>query len=362
VTENADKVMAKNGSGDFGKGVSTPEETLKPAGSDYDVSYDVYNDNRNLNDFVIGKTVVGTGADEEDGFTFEVRFSNIPKTRQHYKTISAEIYEWKGGKKIIETFPAEDTGSDSYAVQFELKSGWSAAFTDIPDKVSYQITEKGNDYIASYKGSGKNEMTNESLAEVSDANENAYADLGLSREIPEGMSSKMEYSFVNKKEDVPIYNNLKISKTVTDGADGEFDFTASFTGLENFTINAGFTYKGEIEDFNISGNLINAALLYTNDPLSIFADVVFAVGGDEDEANELYTAANVTYQITEPLSVNLYGYFTTDFDNDDSWCVGVNPSVDYQLTEHNTIGGGVFVNVMKSLKSISFPIYWKYAL
>ena len=136
---------------------------------------------------------------------------------------------------------------------------------------------------------------------------------------------------------------------------------ASFTGLENFTINAGFTYKGEIEDFNISGNLINAALLYTNDPLSIFADVVFAVGGDEDEANELYTAANVTYQITEPLSVNLYGYFTTDFDNDDSWCVGVNPSVDYQLTEHNTIGGGVFVNVMKSLKSISLPVYWKYA-
>ena len=137
---------------------------------------------------------------------------------------------------------------------------------------------------------------------------------------------------------------------------------ASFTSLENFTINAGFTYKGEIEDFNISGNLINAALLYTNDPLSIFVDAVFAVGGDEDEANELYTAANVTYQITEPLSVNLYGYFTTDFDNDDSWCVGVNPSVDYQLTEHNTIGGGVFVNFMKSLKSISFPVYWKYAL
>ena len=247
VTENADKVMAKNGSGDFGKGVSTPEETLKPAGADYDVSYDVYNDNRNLNDFVIGKTVVGTGADEEDGFTFEVRFSNIPKTGQHYKTISAEIYEWKGGKKIIETFPAEDTGSDSYAVQFELKSGWFAAFTDIPDKVSYQITEKGNDYIASYKGSGKNEMTNESLAEVSDANENAYADLGLSRDIPEGMSSKMEYSFVNKKEDVPIYNDLKISKTVTDGADGEFDFTASFTGLEKGRDYALWSEKGDTE-------------------------------------------------------------------------------------------------------------------
>ena len=180
-------------------------------------------------------------------------------------------------------------------------------------------------------------------------------------------------SYFGRDEEKPLFNagaEYTFEEMIAFGAavrniasdDRSIGAYASFTGLENFTINAGFTYKGEIEDFNISGNLVNAARIYTNDPLSIFADVVFAVGGDEDEANELYTAANVTYQITEPLSVNLYGYFTTDFDNDDSWCVGVNPSVDYQLTEHNTIGGGVFVNVMKSLKSISFPVYWKYAL
>ena len=179
-------------------------------------------------------------------------------------------------------------------------------------------------------------------------------------------------SYFGRDGEKPLFNagaEYTLGETVAFGAavrniasdDRSFGAYASYTGLENFTINAGFTYNGAIEDYNISGNLVNAALIYTNDPLSIFADAVFAVGGDEDEANELYTAANVTYQITEPLSVNLYGYFTTDFDNDDSWCVGVNPSVDYQLTERNTIGGGVFVNVMKSLKSISFPVYWKYA-
>ena len=179
-------------------------------------------------------------------------------------------------------------------------------------------------------------------------------------------------SYFGRDEEKPLFNagaEYALEEMIAFGAsvrniasdDRSIGAYASFTGLEIFTINAGFTYNGAIEDYNISGNLVNAALIYTNDPLSISADAVFAVGGDEDEANELYTAANVTYQITEPLSVNLYGYFTTDFDNDDSWCVGVNPSVDYQLTEHNTIGGGVFVNVMKSLKAISLPVYWKYA-
>ena len=135
---------------------------------------------------------------------------------------------------------------------------------------------------------------------------------------------------------------------------------ASFTGVEGLTLNGGFTYNGEIEDFNIAGNLINAAVMFDKDAIGIYADVVYAAGGDEDDSNELYTAVNVSYQITDPLSASLYGSFTNDFDNDDSWCIGINPNVSYDLNEHNSVGCGVYVNIMKEAKNISFPVFWKY--
>ncbi len=135
---------------------------------------------------------------------------------------------------------------------------------------------------------------------------------------------------------------------------------ASFTGIEGLTLNAGFTYNGAIEDFNISGNLINAAVMFNKDSLGIYADAVYAVGGEKDNANELYTAANVSYFITESFFASLYGYFTNDFDNNDSWCVGISPTVGYMINEHNTVGGGVYVNITKPMKSVSLPVYWKY--
>ena len=137
---------------------------------------------------------------------------------------------------------------------------------------------------------------------------------------------------------------------------------ASFTGVEDLTLNAGFTYNGEIEDFSISGNLINAALIFNKDALGLSADAVFAAGGDKDEANELYLAANASYQITDALTANLLVSFTKDFDNDDVWAAAINPSVDFAINDNNTIGAGVLVNIMKSEKAISFPLYWKYAL
>ena len=135
---------------------------------------------------------------------------------------------------------------------------------------------------------------------------------------------------------------------------------ASFTGLEGLVVNAGFTYNGEIEDYNISGNLINAALMFNKGKYGIYADAVFAPGGEKDVANELYTAANVSYQITDSLSASLFASFTNDFDNADAWGVEINPSAGYSFNEHNTVGGGVYFNIMKGSTAISFPVYWKY--
>lgn len=135
---------------------------------------------------------------------------------------------------------------------------------------------------------------------------------------------------------------------------------ASFTGVEGLTINAGFTMNGNLEDYTLTGNLINAAVMFNKDALGIYAEGVISVGGEDDADNELYVGANISYQITDIITASLFGLFTNDFDNDGSWCVGINPSVDFQITEHHSLGAGVFVNIMKDFTNISFPIFWKY--
>lgn len=139
-----------------------------------------------------------------------------------------------------------------------------------------------------------------------------------------------------------------------------FGAYASFTGVEGLTLNAGFTYNGSIDKFNISGNLINAAVMYNSGKIGIYADAVVAVGGEKDDANELYTAVNACYFITDSFFVGLYGNFTNDFDNEDKWSIGISPSAGYMINQRNTVGASVFVNFMKTMKSICFPVYWKY--
>lgn len=178
-------------------------------------------------------------------------------------------------------------------------------------------------------------------------------------------------SYFGRDDEKPLFNfgaEYAFNDILTFGAafrnvmtdDRSFGVYASFTGLEGITLNAGFTYNGEIEKYNVTGNLVNAAIMFNKDAFGIMADAVFAIGGDEDFDNELYTAVSASYRFTDALSACLYGNFINDFDNDDSWSIGINPSVGYMLNEHHSFGAGVFVNVMKSMKSISFPVYWKY--
>ncbi len=203
---------------------------------------------------------------------------------------------------------------------------------------------------------------------------NIGSDFGLFVRPVEGLviASGIDFiTYFGRDGKKPLINagaEYAVGETITFGAafrniasdDRSFGAFASFTGVEGLTLNAGFSYNGEIEDYNISGNLLNAAVMFNKDALGIYVDAAFAVGGDEDEANELYAAANVSYQITEAFSASLFGSFTTDFDNDDTWAIGINPSVGYMINEHNYAGAGVFINIMKAAKAVSIPVYWKY--
>ena len=135
---------------------------------------------------------------------------------------------------------------------------------------------------------------------------------------------------------------------------------ASYTGLEGFTFNAGYTNNGEIEDFNVVGDFINAAVMFESDAFALNVDAAFSLDSDDNTTNDLYTAVLAGYQVNDALAVKLYGAFTTDFDNDDTWVFTVKPYVEYAINEHNTISGGVSVGISKPEKAISFPVSWVY--
>ena len=178
-------------------------------------------------------------------------------------------------------------------------------------------------------------------------------------------------SFFNKDDTDPLINagaEYKYEEMFAVGAmfrnivsdDRSIGVYASFTGLEGFTVNAGFTHNGTIEDFNVEGDFVNAAVAFENDVLSIGVDAVISTDSDDPDTNNLYTAVLGGYQINDSLTAKLYGCFTTDFDNDDSWAVGIKPYVEYAINEHNTISGGIFINIMKSEKLFAFPVSWVY--
>ena len=206
------------------------------------------------------------------------------------------------------------------------------------------------------------------------AEANIGSDFGLFVRPIEGLviSGGLDFiSYFGKENEKPIINfgaEYTLSELVAFGVaarniasdDRTIGAYASYTGVEGLTINAGFTMNGNLEDYAVTGNLINAAVMFNKEALGIYAEGFFAVGGEKDADNELYAGANISYQITDVISASLFGIFINDFDNDDSWCVGINPSASFQITEHNSVGAGVFVNLMKSITTISFPVFWKY--
>ena len=178
-------------------------------------------------------------------------------------------------------------------------------------------------------------------------------------------------SFFNKDDTDPLINagaEYKYEEMFAVGAmfrnivsdDRSIGVYASYTGLEVFTFNAGYTNNGEIEDFNVVGDFINAAVMFESDAFALNVDAAFSLDSDDNTTNDLYTAVLAGYQVNDALAVKLYGAFTTDFDNDDTWVFTVKPYVEYAINEHNAISGGVCVGISKPEKTISFPVSWVY--
>ena len=203
---------------------------------------------------------------------------------------------------------------------------------------------------------------------------NIGSDLGVFVRPIEGLTVAAGLDFISmfgSDESKPLFNfgaEYALGEMLTFGAafrdvasdERTLGAYASYTGIEGLTVNAGFTYNGALEDYNVTGNFLNAAVMFNKDALGIYANAVFSVGGEADADNELYSAANISYMFGNAFFANIYGGFSADFDNDDAWAAEIFPGAGYSIDEHNTVGAGVFVCLMKGYTNISFPVYWKF--
>ncbi len=138
---------------------------------------------------------------------------------------------------------------------------------------------------------------------------------------------------------------------------------ASFMAIDNIVINAGFTLNGEFAD--VSGNLISVGFMFEKDELAINADLVFDVDADDHAGLDFYTGAEVSYQISAPLTIGVVGTFKNDFEYEDGVgehvVFGINPYVNYRVNKHNVLSAGINIEIADDT-AITLPVYWKYTL
>lgn len=215
-----------------------------------------------------------------------------------------------------------------------------------------------------------------------------------------------------------IYDNelFQLGVSVQDVANNDervvgayVSFPGLFGQVEGLTIGGGLTHASresfDGDDYSVAGldnvgfddltwfggvtgeNLVSASLTYEKDgaPVSVGVDFLYNLGqkyfyGEYDEeekdwtdgsafAWDLYTAASLTFGITEQLSATVGGKLMVDTANADDVqgdkaenVYGVNLGVDFQLDDHNSFGAGFEFQSCDSDYQIAVPLYWQWDL
>ena len=130
-------------------------------------------------------------------------------------------------------------------------------------------------------------------------------------------------------------------------------------------------------------NIVNAAVTFEQDALSLAAEVVYAIDQDEPTygpygnylVGECYAALTCGYSVTEQLTLGVTGKIITYKESDGvsispMWSAGIN--ADYDLDEHNSFGAGFeFISwsgfefgskKYDGVNGIKVPVYWKWSL
>lgn len=170
-----------------------------------------------------------------------------------------------------------------------------------------------------------------------------------------------EYDFEKGKIGAVMHNpcNTEVSG---------FGIYGSFTGVENLSVNAGFAYRDADTLLFVTDNedyvaekegdnyTVNASASYG------IASFIFAADYVTTFNQNFYGAAQVGYNIIEPLTVSVTGTTFTTYDEFSKGTFCLKPAVVYvneKLGEFSVEADITFVD--GEFSSLTFPVYWKYS-
>lgn len=153
---------------------------------------------------------------------------------------------------------------------------------------------------------------------------------------------------------------------------GIFGATESLTigGGISFTDSKNYSALG-FDDFTWFGGvkgekLVSANLSFENDSFALAADFVSNLGEEYEEevAWDLYTAASVSFGISDSISASLGTKFMADTKgkNKAENVYGVNTSLDFNIDGHNAVGIGFEYQTFDKNFDIAVPVYWQWTL
>ena len=133
-----------------------------------------------------------------------------------------------------------------------------------------------------------------------------------------------------------------------------FGVFGSYTGVENLTVNLGFSYNDDFCD--VAGNLLTLGASYEFSIITLNLDCVTNFGAD---GNDLYSGLGIEASVTDSLTIAAQGTINMDFEDTSSTVSAIEASAAYAFGNHE-LSAGVAVEIADST-AISFPISYKYS-
>lgn len=133
-----------------------------------------------------------------------------------------------------------------------------------------------------------------------------------------------------------------------------FGVFGSYTGIDNLTLNLGFSYNDDFCD--VAGNLLTLGAAYEVSIFTIGFDFVSNFGND---GNDLYTALALEAGITDNIIVETQAALNMDFEDSKATQVIAEVGGAYVIGDHK-IRVGIAIDFSDSI-GFSFPVYYKYS-
>lgn len=276
VTANKKSTKVPMKTGKPGQGVSTETERFpsnKVVGTteeNYPVEYTFNNSAIVRHNLVVKKTIAGEDADANDTFTYNIKLTNLTRKGSSYIVPGYTVYgNNEDGDRVVLALEERTTStSSSYTYNIDLKADQVFEISQIDIGTNYTVTEKGSDYVPSYKKYSYVSGTDEPEKSIKDKTGTANNNLTGNGTMPSLDSSLIiQYDFTNtlNPDTVQATNRLNVEKFTNNGnTSDDFNYKVELSELEQSTTYAVIKKGNDSYYVDAADSSRYAALICTN--------------------------------------------------------------------------------------------------